>query len=264
MPDKEDKCPQTAVGATVDTSGCALDTDGDGVPDHEDRCPHTSHEAQVDATGCDLDTDSDGVPDREDRCPKTTAGAAVDQNGCSRDTDADGVPDGLDLCSHTPPGVKVDHSGCPGDRDRDGVPDPLDQCPDSPAGSTVEESGCPPPPLRTSVGEISVLGVIFAPYSARIDANSHTVLDEVAAYLKRSPTVRVEIGGHTDSRGSALNNKKLSVKRAEAVRDYLVARGVSPQQLTVSGYGESRPLASNTTPLGRSRNRRIEFKILSK
>jgi OmpA-OmpF porin, OOP family len=143
VPDKDDACPDTPLGATVDARGCPHDSDGDGVYDGIDKCPDTPMGAKVDATGCPIDSDKDGVPDGIDQCPDTPAGVKVDAKGCPIDTDKDGVPDYLDKCPDTPAGAVVDATGCPIDSDHDGVPDGIDQCPNTPAGAVVDARGCP-------------------------------------------------------------------------------------------------------------------------
>ncbi|HLQ58168.1 MAG TPA: thrombospondin type 3 repeat-containing protein [Gemmatimonadales bacterium] len=152
VPDKRDACPDTPLGATVDSRGCPADADGDGVLNGIDKCPNTPTGAIVDATGCPHDQDGDGVFDGIDQCPNTPAGVTVDAKGCPLaaaapaglpDSDGDGVNDLLDKCPDTPVGAKVDASGCPIDSDHDGVWDGLDKCPDTPAGATVDATGCP-------------------------------------------------------------------------------------------------------------------------
>jgi len=140
-----DKCPGTPTGAHVDATGCPTDSDADGVPDGIDQCPATPAGVHVDAKGCPVDSDGDGVPDGVDQCPNTPAGVTVDAAGCPLDSDKDGVPDGIDKCPNTPAGATVDASGCPLDADLDGVPDGLDQCPNTPAGTKVDAAGCPLP-----------------------------------------------------------------------------------------------------------------------
>lgn len=140
---KRDRCPETPMGAVVDSSGCPLDTDGDQVFDGLDACPGTPAGATVDAQGCPTDSDGDGVVDGPDACPDTPAGALVDAAGCPTDEDVDGVFDGLDRCPATPTGARVDPEGCPIDGDQDGVFDGLDQCPRTPTGVAVDQTGCP-------------------------------------------------------------------------------------------------------------------------
>ena len=143
VPDKDDACPNTPLGAKVDARGCPIDTDQDGVPDGIDQCPDTPPGTPVDATGCSIDSDHDGVPDGIDKCPDTPQGATVDATGCPSDSDHDGVLDGIDKCPDTPAGATVDATGCPTDSDHDGVLDGIDKCPNTPPGVPVDAVGCP-------------------------------------------------------------------------------------------------------------------------
>lgn len=115
------------------------------------------------------------------------------------------------------------------------------------------------------VGERIILrGINFATGSATIRPMSYPILDDAARTLKANPKVRVEIGGHTDSVGSASYNQGLSEARAASVRSYLISAGIEAERLVARGYGESMPVASNATSDGRQENRRIEFLILSR
>ena len=165
------------------------------------------------------------------------------------DSDGDGVYDNYDQCPDTPNGVAVDSKGCPPDLDGDGVYDYLDKCPTTPKGATVDNRGC-----------WVIRGVKFETARWDIKAMSYRHLDEVATILKNNLGLKVEIQGHTDNRGSAKYNQKLSDRRANAVMGYLVGRGISPNRLTASGYGFSKPATSNDTPAGRAQNRRVELK----
>jgi len=261
--DRKDKCPDTPRGATVDAQGCPQDADGDGVYDGLDRCPDTPKGVRVDAAGCPLDTDGDGVPDHLDKCPGTPRGVKVDATGCPLDTDGDGVPDHLDKCPGTPRGVKVDATGCPLDTDGDGVPDHLDRCPDTPRGTKVDANGCPvrvtEPIFKEGKKSLVLEGVTFEYDSAKLTAESTAVLDKVAASLVEWSDVNVEVNGHTDSKGADAYNMKLSQARAEAVRDYLVSKGVASSRLAAKGFGETKPIADNKTDEGRAQNRRVEL-----
>ena len=149
--DKLDLCPETPRGVLVDSVGCPLDEDHDGVPDYLDHCLGTVPEAIgfVDSVGCALDTDGDGVEDYKDECPNTPEAAwgKVDSVGCPLDTDGDGVPDYLYECADTPEAAygSIDQKGCPIDTDGDSIPDYLDECPGTPeaAWGLVDEKGCP-------------------------------------------------------------------------------------------------------------------------
>ncbi|MBP7148551.1 MAG: OmpA family protein [Acidobacteria bacterium] len=265
--DRKDKCPDTPSGARVDAVGCPSDGDGDGVFDGLDKCPDTTKGWPVDASGCTPDADGDGVVDPLDKCPNTPRGTKVDANGCPVDSDGDGVTDDKDRCPGTARGVKVDANGCPLDSDGDGVTDDKDRCPDTPRGTKVDANGCPEQkkeaPLFTPEKRTLVLeGVYFDTDKATLKPESVTVLDRVAASLRDWPEVRVEVGGHTDSRGSNSHNQKLSEARAQAVRDYLVDKGIDASRITAKGYGEGSPIDNNNTEEGRQKNRRVELKSL--
>ena len=263
-----DKCPDTPIGAKVDATGCPVDSDGDGVWDGLDKCEGTPKGARVDKDGCPLDGDGDGVPDGVDVCDSTAAGARVDARGCPMDSDGDGVFDGIDQCEGTPRGATVDARGCPVDSDNDGVADGIDQCPNTPAGLKVDPNGCP---IEVSEKETQLLntGVIrlqninFDLNKATIKPVSFPVLDEVASILLQYPTLRLEIGGHTDNTGNKVKNVTLSEARAKSVLNYLLQKypTLDATSFTAVGYGSEVPVASNATSLGRARNRRVEFKV---
>jgi outer membrane protein OmpA-like peptidoglycan-associated protein len=256
-----DKCPDTPAGYAVDASGCSLDSDGDGVNDALDKCPGTPKGATVDAEGCPKDSDGDGVFDGIDKCPDTPKGAAVDAKGCPKDSDGDGVFDGIDQCPDTPKGAAVDAKGCPKDSDGDGVFDGIDQCPDTRAGAQVNSVGCEV--LFEEGSDTLVLrGVNFEFDSAELTAESKDILDSVVGSLQHFAEVRVEVAGHTDSRGAEGYNLTLSQRRADSVRDYLVSKNVASDRLVARGYGETDPIADNGTDEGRAANRRVELKKL--
>jgi outer membrane protein OmpA-like peptidoglycan-associated protein len=110
---------------------------------------------------------------------------------------------------------------------------------------------------------VALKGVNFAFNSAELTAESKKILDEDrnVARLKGEPNIRVEVAGHTDSIGSDAYNQKLSERRAQAVVDYLVSKGVDPKRLKAVGYGKTKPIASNATEAGRAENRRVELQI---
>jgi OmpA-OmpF porin, OOP family len=193
-------------------------------------------------------------------CEIAVVDPVTGRSDCGLDSDRDGVLDGLDQCPGTPIGAPVDARGCPldlgADADGDGVPNDADLCPDTPAGAQVDAVGC-------IVAQTMVLrGVNFENDAAVLTADARSILDGVADSLKAQPSVRVEIGGHTDSIGNDSYNHMLSQERAESVRQYLISRGVSGDRLVAMGYGEFKPLASNETTDGRAQNRRVEFKLL--
>jgi len=152
--------------------------------------------------------------------------------------------------------------GDKGDSDGDGIINCLDQCPDSVAGQTIGPDGCPVPV------SIDLQGVTFAYDRATLEAEAKSVLDEAVKILLRHPNLKVEVAGHTDSRGDAEYNQRLSERRAKAVYDYLVENGVDESRLIGPiGFGETRPLVPNQNPdgsdnpQGRAENRRTELNI---
>ena len=164
------------------------------------------------------------------------------------DSDGDGVPDDKDQCPGTPPGTQVNEVGCP-------LPPPPPPCKTPEAGQRVDLSGC-------AVGDTIVLhGVNFEFDKATLTVNAKTILDGVADSLSAAPGINVEIGGHTDSRGSDAYNEKLSERRSESVMQYLIGRGIGSERMSAHGYGESNPVADNETDEGRELNRRVELKI---
>ncbi|MBB6094592.1 OOP family OmpA-OmpF porin [Povalibacter uvarum] len=143
----------------------------------------------------------------------------------------------------------------PADTDGDGVLDPQDQCPGTPRGVAVDAVGCP------RKGSVTLHGVNFENNSDQLMQTSRPILDEVAADLKAHPRLKVELQGHTDSVGAAAYNLNLSQRRAETVREYLIAQGVSPANLIAKGYGETEPIATNDSPGGRAGNRRVVMSV---
>jgi len=247
------------------------DSDHDGVPDSRDICPNTPIGVKVDEYGCPLDSDGDGVPDYLDKCPNTPSGVKVDAVGCPLDSDGDGVPDYLDKCPNTPSGVKVDASGCPLDSDGDGVPDYLDKCPNTPTGVQVDADGCPIKKETVVIVQPGEIESVVLNGDANFEfnksvllPNAYAVLDSLVATMLKHTEYKWEIGGYTDGIGSVNYNIKLSQRRAQAVVDYLISKGVNNNSLKVVGYGKANPIATNDTPEGRSMNRRVEIKVLSK
>ncbi|MEO7986069.1 MAG: OmpA family protein [Gemmatimonadales bacterium] len=273
VPNGIDRCPGTAAGSAVDSSGCPRDSDGDNIPDGLDRCPDTPSGVLVDPNGCARDSDGDGIPDGLDRCSETPRGATVDALGCPGDEDGDGVLDGLDRCPRTPAGTTVTTNGCA-----------LGQAPGQPAPSVAPDTAvrrprptvrtqppaptaAQPPPARNAPaaapGKLAagvIPGVGFAPGTARLSPASYVALDSVAAILLADPAATVEVSAHTDNAGSAAENLRLTGLQADAVRDYLVLKGVPYQQVTAKGYGATLPRSPDTTPRGRAVNRRVEIR----
>jgi outer membrane protein OmpA-like peptidoglycan-associated protein len=271
VPDRRDTCPGTPKGARVDANGCPLDSDGDKVFDGLDRCENTPQGCTVDANGCPTDADGDGVCDGVDTCPDTPKGATVNATGCPSDSDGDAVFDGIDQCANTPKGCTVNATGCPSDGDGDGVCDGLDKCPDTTPGLQVDATGCPIELVERETelldtGMIRLQDVNFETAKANILPESHATLDVVGQVLTKWPELRIEVGGHCDSRGSDAYNLRLSDMRADSVLAYLLRKfpNLKREQFTARGYGESRPLVPNTNPLNMAKNRRVEFVVQNK
>ncbi|HEX7879085.1 MAG TPA: PorV/PorQ family protein [Candidatus Eisenbacteria bacterium] len=215
----------------------AGDRDHDGIPDDTDRCPDQPEDFDgfQDTDGCpDPDNDGDGVVDAQDQCP----GQAEDFDGFE---DTDGCPDL--------------------DNDKDGILDKDDKCPSAPEtfNGYEDADGCPDDmPFCFPIAYIN-----FKFNTAEMThADYIPVLEEVARIMKENSEIRVEIQGHTDSIGSDEYNQSLSERRSQAVKDYLIAKGIGADRMTTRGFGESQPIDTNDTDLGRARNRRIEFKVI--
>jgi outer membrane protein OmpA-like peptidoglycan-associated protein len=209
------------------------------------------------------DRDGDGVPDKIDRCPDEPGPAS--NQGCpvpDIDTDGDGIPDRIDACPEVP-GPK-EYDGCP-DKDGDQIPDNVDKCPDDPGPAETE--GCPVPQedqVTLESDRIRIKGnILYETGQAVIQKQSFKILDDVAKVLLEHLDVGpVLIEGHTDNRGGHDYNLDLSNRRAKAVENYLVGKGVDRKRLRSQGFSYDRPIATNDTPLGRAKNRRTDFKLV--
>jgi OmpA-OmpF porin, OOP family len=208
------------------------------------------------------DSDHDGVPDVEDLCPEVAG--PVENRGCplSGDRDHDQITDDIDRCPDVA-GPK-ENFGCPWpDRDRDGVADADDRCPDEPGPK--ENFGCPRKQTLIVVRKDRIelkQQIHFTPNRDVILKGSYPVLRQVARAMKDAPGVIVRIEGHTDNVGKRNHNLKLSQRRAEAVKEFLVRQGVMRARMIAEGYGDSRPIAPNTNRAGRAANRRVEFRLV--
>jgi len=272
VPDGVDRCANTPPGASVNASGCTQDSDSDNIPDGLDRCPDTEDGVLVDPNGCPKDSDGDSIPDGLDRCSETPRGATVDALGCPGDEDGDGILDGLDRCPRTPPGAAINASGCPtgqgaAARPAPAAPPGAEPQPAAPPPPTPREPAAarPQPAPRTPAGRSRIVpgvlpGVGFAPGTARLRPESYIALDSIAGILQTDTTLRVEIAAHTDNAGIAAQNQHLSNLQADAVRTYLVTKGVNFQQIQARGYGGTVPLTTDNTPRGRLANRRVEIR----
>ena len=230
----------------------AVKTDGSGAVDPFGQIGLTVFLGEVSPYPL-RDSDGDGVPDINDKCPDTPPGVPVDEDGCPypADSDGDGVPDDRDACPDTPSGVAVDDRGCPLDSDGDGVPDYRDDCPDTQAGAMVGDDGCYVHP-----NEPITFTIYFDTDKADIRADQEAEIRRGLELLRKYPITDAVIEGHADWRASQAHNLPLSERRAQSVRDYLVAGGIDAGRLTTVGYGELRPIADNRTEEGLQQNRR--------
>lgn len=175
------------------------------------------------------------------------------------DTDNDGVVDAKDACPTTPQGAQVNSRGCELDSDNDGVVNSADQCPNTTAGADVDATGCEGVTETIETFEVEVQ---FPTNSSVIGNKYDDEIRRVADFLKTHPETVVEIGGHSDNRGDADYNQFLSKRRAQAVAERLTdALGIDADRVTAVGYGETEPVATNTTAEGRAVNRRVEARI---
>ncbi len=161
----------------------------------------------------------------------------------------------MDKCPDTPKGVSVDAAGCPLDSDGDGVPDYLDKCPITPKGAKVDKDGC----TEKLAEKVSIaLQIEFDSGKADIKSKYEEQIKKVADFMTTYPETTAVIEGHTDNVGKEASNVRLSTRRSESVRTYLIEKfGIAPARLITKGFGSSQPVADNATPEGRQKNRRI-------
>jgi len=250
------------------------DRDHDGVANTADACPDQAGVTNTDPklNGCPIqDGDGDQIADREDACPAEPGVATTDPktNGCPppKDADKDNIPDEVDACPSEAGVATTDPktNGCPPpkDSDSDGILDPEDACPNAagPKTNDPKTNGCPT--ARLEQNEIRILEPVkFAVNSDRLLPASEPVLTSVMEVLAAHKEItKLEVRGHTDSRGGAANNLNLSKRRAASVLKWLTAHGIAADRLTSNGFGQTRPIDTNDTEEGRKNNRRVEFRI---
>jgi OOP family OmpA-OmpF porin len=224
-----------------------VDSDGDGIPDAQDKCPKEPEDKDgfQDEDGCpDPDNDGDGIPDATDKCPNE----AEDKDGFQDD---DGCPDP--------------------DNDNDGIPDAADKCPDQAETKNgyQDDDGCPDELPAAVQGVLGPVAIAFKGQTADF-AGSTAALDKIAKALTDTKDAHVEIGAHTDDvapKGKFTDNTVLSQARADAIKAYLVKKGVADTQLSATGYGSARPLEEPSALKGaalaaaRKKNNRVELKL---
>ena len=287
---KTDETLCRAPGQVVDApQGVVGDRDGDGYDDEVDGCPDEPEDFDgfEDEDGCaDKDNDKDGVldaarfeggkwvnddakGDKDCRNEPEDKDGFEDEDGCpDPDNDQDGILDVDDKCPNEPEDIDnfEDEDGCPDlDNDKDGFPDAQDQCPNDPEDmdGDKDDDGCPDLAAKWDGCALKLDDKVYFEFNKwGIDPRSFDLLNDVAKTLNEGANkdkITIEIGGHTDSKGSDKYNKTLSQKRVDSVREYLIGKGVAADRMTSIGYGESMPIDSNRSAEGRARNRRVEF-----
>ena len=282
--DDIDKCPDDPEDYDdfEDEDGCPEpDNDRDGILDEDDKCPNIPEDKDgfQDEDGCPEgnknDRDGDGILDDVDKCPDDPEDfdQFQDEDGCpDPDNDQDGILDVDDLCPNDPEDKDgfEDQDGCPDlDNDKDRILDKDDKCPNEPEtyNGMEDEDGCPDRGrVVVTDTSIEILDMIYFEYDkAIIKKESYPILDAVAATLQGNPSISaVEVQGHTDERGNDAYNLDLSDRRAKAVKDYLVGKGVDEKRLTSQGYGETQPLIREHNEKAWAKNRRVAFLILKR
>lgn len=289
IPDKQDACPDTP--GLPQYNGCP-DTDGDGIIDKEDECPTEFGLAQF--HGC-PDRDGDGIRDKDDMCPDKPGPAS--NNGCpetklilvdsaganlrtviqSKDGSYsfDDIPMSDEKVRFKLEGehvdtvfdVKVIVGGIAKKAIKDKSDGYLHFIVLKTDLNTMNQLKTQDVAIKLDTVEKAIVAkafsnLEFATGNDVIKAESFSSLDELAKLMAKKPKWRLKISGHTDNQGLAAANLKLSQKRAEAVKKYLIKKGVSEDRFKVEWFGQTVPIADNKTPEGRQKNRRVEMLII--
>lgn len=264
----------------------AEDFDKDTIGNATDACPYAAGPVSKDPKrhGCPVvDDDDDGIPNDQDLCPNDYAKAseAAERKGCPApppppDTDGDTIPDEKDACPKEAGPISQDpaKNGCAPpsnpDVDNDGVLDVEDACPGEKGvkSADAKASGCKTL-VRIKDKQIALSQSIEFRVAKTepppIEPASEAVLVQIQETLAEHPELtKVEISGHTDNQGKEGFNIKVSQSRADAVKKWLVEKGVAEGRLVTVGYGPKKPIADNKTKEGRAQNKRIEITILEK
>ena len=256
--DKLDNCPE--IAGPIENKGCPWkDTDNDTVLDKDDKCVTIAGPREN--KGCPYpDTDKDGTLDKDDKC--LNEAGPIENNGCPYlDTDKDGTLDKDDKCPKM--AGEKENNGCPWpDTDEDGILDKDDKCPA--VKGTIKNNGCPEVTLDVlkKLNDYAKI-ILFDVNKSTFQERTFPVLQSILAILKEYPVAKFSIEGHTDSDGKDTVNKTLSENRAAAVVGYLVENGVDASRLSSKGFGESKPITTNKTKVGKTLNRRVEVKLVN-
>jgi outer membrane protein OmpA-like peptidoglycan-associated protein len=243
------------------TDPLKADSDGDGLKDGEEINTHRTDPNKADTDGDGLsdgdevlkyrtdplkaDTDGDGLSDGDEALKYRT-------DPLKADTDGDGLKDGEEVNTYRTDPLKADTDG---GSVNDGMEvanktNPLDASDDVPKKKEI----------KVEVGKAIVLeGIVFKTGSAVIEPASEEILEQAFNTLDQNKDITVEIRGYTDNVGSRAANMRLSQRRADAVKAWLVKKGIAASRITAKGYGPDNPIGDNKTAEGRQKNRRIEF-----
>ncbi|MDZ7290156.1 MAG: OmpA family protein [candidate division KSB1 bacterium] len=244
------------------TNANKADSDGDGLTDGEEITKYNTDPLKA-------DTDGDGLSDSDEITKYKTEALKADTDGdglndgdeikkyntdaLKADTDDEGLDDGREVMQYKTDPLKADTDG-------GSVNDRTEVIRGTNPLVADDDVAKPKEILKVEVGKAIVLeGVVFKTGSAVITPQSEEILNKAFDTLNENPEIEVEIQGHTDDRGSRAANMKLSQLRADAVKAWLVKKGIAASRITTKGYGPDKPIASNSTPEGRQKNRRIEF-----
>lgn len=249
------------------TDPSQADTDGDGLTDGEEVLKYGTDPLKI-------DTDGDTLPDGDEVLKYNTDPLKADTDGdglsdwdeirayrtdpTNPDTDGDGLTDFEEIRTYKTDPLKADTDGG-GVNDgaeilRKSNPlDPRDDRAAAPRGHQLLEEGG---------RAITLEGISFISGSTTLLRTAEQALERAYRALAADPSIRVEIAGYTDNRGNPALNRALSLRRAQAVKDWLVRRGIDPARLIVVGYGSADPVDTNATPEGRANNRRVEFHVI--
>ncbi|MCE2740150.1 MAG: DUF5723 family protein [Sphingobacteriales bacterium] len=181
------------------------------------------------------------------------------------DKDNDGIPNAKDKCKKVYGPVKFD--GCP-DTDGDGVPDKVDNCPN--ITGPIENMGCPNADSNAvklndtekNIVSLAAKNTAFIQATSKISDSSMIALTNLANLLLQKTDYKIEIIGHSDNKGKEKNIQQSSEDRANAVKSFLLSKGIKEARIKTKGLGSALPIADNKTAEGRQKNRRVDYKII--